>query len=408
MLRLREQQTLNEEQIQYLEGLGLLDFEVKQNDFQPTLGIVGGQCSYYVGAVWLKKDHPLVVYPKVDDIDFLRILSDAISYDIKQSYFEESYHIRFDEPYIEDNALNSVLSPLIVAHFLSIMKKLLSKGLKKNYIIREENLKNKVKGHILTLRTLQKNILNGHAERNYCRFQEYSVDYPENRLLKRALLASESMIKALKRDDNGFLLVIQKCLSYFNDVSKEISLSEVKTIRFDKLRGEYPEAIKIAKMILKRTDFSITLNADSLDKVPVFCIDMSRIFEFYVLGILQKQYNDVEFQFNAGSMGRCDYLIPSEKLIVDAKYKEKFNERDTANIRADIREVVGYSRSAKVQNKLHVNSQESIPCLIIYPQGYSSEEFVLNGSILENAVELRKDITDFYCLGIPVPRINRN
>ena len=56
-----------------------------------------------------------------------------------------------EQPRIKAPELQSVLSPLIVVHFLSVVRAIVQGGLKKDYIQREENLK-KVKGHISVLR----------------------------------------------------------------------------------------------------------------------------------------------------------------------------------------------------------------------------------------------------------------
>lgn len=256
-------------------------------------------------------------------IDFLRIFSDALADDVAPSYFEEAYKINFNAPTIEESSLNSVLTPLMVAHFISIVNKLLKRGLKRNYIIREENLKSKVRGHILPLRNLQKNILRGHAEMVLCRFQEYSIDYPENQLIKRALLASESLLLGLKSKSNSLLFIIRRMITSFEGVSSNITPSAVKAIRRDKLHGEYPQAVELAKRILRRTDFSISENSATNQFVPEFAVDMSRIFEFHVLSLLKQKFQkeEVLFQVYAGIMGRCDYIVPSEKIVIDAKYK---------------------------------------------------------------------------------------
>ena len=282
---LREQQQLDEQGREYIASLNLEYSSSENDEIPPFLGLsADGWSSYYVGAAWLKENsRPLVVRPKIDNIDFLGIFAEALSDNVSPVYFQKAYSIKLDTPFIEDEALNAVLTPLMVAHFVSVMRLLLSSGLKRSYIIREENLKNKVRGHILPLRNLQKNILRGHAEKALCRFQEYSFDYPENRLLKRGLLAAESLLLALRVPNNALLQLVRKCLLAFSEISSDITPQAVRSIRRDKLHGEYPEAITLAKRILARTDFAISEKATTSHRVPEFAIDMSRIFEFHVL-----------------------------------------------------------------------------------------------------------------------------
>ena len=410
---LREQQQLDEQGREYIASLNL-DFSSSENDtIPPFLGLsADGWSSYYVGAAWLKKNsRPLVVRPKIDNIDFLGIFSDALMDNVSPAYFQKAYSIKLDAPFIEDGTLNAVLTPLMVAHFLSVMRLLLASGLKRSYIIREENLKNKVRGHILPLRNLQKNILRGHAEKAICRFQEYSYDYPENRLLKRGLLAAESLLVALRVPNNALLQLVRKCLLSFNGISSDITPQAVKSIRRDKLHGEYPDAINLAKRILARTDFAISESSSTSHRVPEFAIDMSRIFEFHVLSVLRRHFigQRILFQEYAGIMGRADYIVPSAQLIVDAKYKPYYTQKSSDILRADIRELAGYSRSQRIRNILKVEDNSEIPCLIIYPNGsYSGELQILTEQPILSQSEPMPGINSFYTLGIPIPSVHRN
>ena len=410
---LREQQQLDEKRREYIASLNL-DFSSSENDtIPPFLGLsADGWSSYYVGAAWLKKNsRPLVVRPKIDNIDFLGIFSDALMDNVSPAYFQKAYSIKLDAPFIEDGTLNAVLTPLMVAHFLSVMRLLLASGLKRSYIIREENLKNKVRGHILPLRNLQKNILRGHAEKAICRFQEYSYDYPENRLLKRGLLAAESLLVALRVPNNALLQLVRKCLLSFNGISSDITPQAVKSIRRDKLHGEYPDAINLAKRILARTDFAISESSSTSHRVPEFAIDMSRIFEFHVLSVLRRHFigQRILFQEYAGIMGRADYIVPSAQLIVDAKYKPYYTQKSSDILRADIRELAGYSRSQRIRNILKVEDNSEIPCLIIYPNGsYSGELQILSEQPILSQSEPMPGINSFYTLGIPIPSVHRN
>jgi len=367
-----------------------------------------GYVSYYVGAAWLVENQiALIVHPKFPDIDFVSIFSAAFSDDIKLDYLQDSYSINFSAPPIEDKTLDSILSPLIVAHFICVIKRLLLKGLRKQYIIREENLKNKTKGHVLPFKTFQKNVIRGHAEKTYCRFQEYSCDTPENRLLKKALIAAVSLVG----NAQGLLIPLRKALSAFHDVSENTSFQPVKSFRKDKLHTDYPEAIRLAKIILRKKDFSISQNGSVKHLVPEFTIDMSRIFEFYTLSWLRKNVDtNVLFQEKAGIMGRCDYLIPSEKLIIDAKYKyyynipfEKLSKEKQAIIIADIREVAGYGRSERIRKILNVAADnKEVKCLIIYPVASESKDPDKKTDLINDSDKI-KGVSNFYKLGVPVP-----
>lgn len=91
----------------------------------------------------------------------------------------------------------------MLLHYLSLLTQLTKGGLRKGYVIREENLQSKVCGRILFQNHLKQNVFNKREDRVFCRYQEYTTDIPENRLLKKALeLAKSSLldIPSLKKD----------------------------------------------------------------------------------------------------------------------------------------------------------------------------------------------------------------
>jgi len=405
-IKIEEQKQLDAEQFQKIKNLGITLNPGNLSNGPKYLGLsADGWSSYYVGACWLKPGElPLLVLPKFPNIDFVGILSAALDDDVNPDYFNDSYYIDFESESIQSDTLNSLLSPLIVAHYLSVINRLLKRGLKRNYIIREENLKGNVRGHILLLKNLQQNILRGRADRTLCRYQEYSTDYPENQILKRALLASEFLLQSMAVSNNGLLQLVRTALISFDGVSPDINPSDVKCIRNDKLHGEYPMAISLAKMILRRTDFSITMNTSLKKSVPEFTIDMSRIFEFYVLSLLKKRYtSEICFQFDAGIMGRCDYLLPEECLIIDAKYKKDYPNIKAEYRREDIREVSGYGRSTRIRNKLSLLPDVQPNCLIIYPKEEPSSSYSFdNRPLIEQATKL-SNVDGFYALAVPIP-----
>ena len=134
---MREQRRLEDADLDYIKGLSLDYDSGSDTGITHYLGLsCDGWSSYYVGAVWLKEGcRPLVVLPKFDRMDFIKILADALNAGIAPKYFNDAYSINFDAPVIQESSLNSVLSPLLVSHFLSVVSRLLKKGLKRNYII---------------------------------------------------------------------------------------------------------------------------------------------------------------------------------------------------------------------------------------------------------------------------------
>ena len=185
---------------QLVEEIKKYNLAFQQTDYLKApkyLGIYDYCASYYIGASWLVKNElAVIVTPKLKNIDFVTMFLAALEVDTKNEsdYFAHCYGIHFDEPTIETNEQLNQLTPLLVLHFISLLERLVKRGLKKDYIIREENLKTKVKGRLLFTKHLQKNVFQQRSDRVYCQFQEYTDDIPENRLLKKALLFADRII----------------------------------------------------------------------------------------------------------------------------------------------------------------------------------------------------------------------
>ena len=185
------------DKMEYLVGLGLTFEEPDFRKEPKYLGICNWAASYYIGAAWLvEKELAVVVTPKMKNIDFVEMFLAALKIDTQKesNYFAKCYGIQFDEPSIETNEELNQLTPLLVLHFLFLLERLVKRGLKKGYVLHEENLKAKVKGRILFGKHLKTNVFQQRADRIYCQYQEYTEDIPENRLLKKALLFSERVI----------------------------------------------------------------------------------------------------------------------------------------------------------------------------------------------------------------------
>ena len=81
-----------------------------------------------------------------------------------------------------------MLTPVLIAQFLTFLKAIVRKGLKKNYYKVEKNLVNKVRGKILIGKQMKLNTFKNQHSKVYCEYQEYGIDSAENRYLKKSAL----------------------------------------------------------------------------------------------------------------------------------------------------------------------------------------------------------------------------
>lgn len=375
----------------------------------------GYYASYRIGAEWIGKDDALIVTAKrgMENIDFLTMFMTCFSSDLAVDSFAGIYSIDTEEPTIYAPSLRSVVSPLIVIHFLTVVNRI--KNLKKGYVHHQENLK-KVKGHIKTLKNERCNIALKRYDRIYCEYDEYSADIPENRLLKKALVFSKALINNMTSNHSSFFklkLMISNALAKFESVSDDVDIKSIVQIHSHKLYKEYSEALRLAKIILKHFDYSISKVSSSDGSVVPFVLDMSLLYEHFVYGLLHEAYHDkISYQYS-GNTGFPDFLYRSEgyKAILDTKYIPKY-ENEPLDLYV-VRQLSGYGRDLKILRHLgyeglNEDSQvPPVPCIIIYPE---TRQTLPNPFIDKELTELcvvERGLSQFYKLSVPIPTIRK-
>ena len=400
----------------YREQLSDVCFEGNPSNYMGTPKYLGIDqnftASYYIGASWLVKNElAVIVTPKMENIDFVTMFLAALEVDTKNEsdYFAKCYGILFDEPTIETDEQLNQLTPLLVLHFVSLLERLVKRGLKKDYVIREENLKTKVKGRLMFTKHLQKNVFQQRSDRVYCQYQEYTDDIPENRLLKKALLFADRIInnyESLKAQSSYFETQsrLSKLKNRFDGVSDEIEPYQVQKLSTNKLFKEYKDAIRVAKMLLRRYDYSISEASQEQHSTPPFWIDMARLYEMWVLSVLQKNsINEILFQ-ERGFYGRqiADFVIREEKMVLDAKYKPDYQNIGFVDIN-DIREISGNARDEKLLPDI---SEEYSPrCVILYPGNECELLHESNKLFCEQGTKI-PNYRNFYKISIKLPITN--
>ena len=362
--------------------------------------------SYKIGAEWIDEQESLIVTTKhkMERIDFVRMFMTCFTSDLSLASFSTIYEIYIDKPSIKAPALQSVVSPLLVLHFLGAVSRI--KELKKGYVSRSENLK-KVKGRISILKNERQNIAIRRYDRVFCEYDEYSADIPENRLIKKALLFSQRLLQGLnERSAAVAKLRLNKSLALFSEVSDKVEIKQVKQLRAHKLFTNYNEAIRLAKLILRLFDYNISKVGSHEGKVVPFWLDMSLLYEHYVYGLLHEAYRErITYQFK-GETGSPDFLYKSEeyKAILDTKYIPKYDEKSLD--KDVVRQLSGYGRDLRILTHLEYKDVSPIPCIIIYPkEGKRKNNPFLGNNLRMLCGESSKDFLEFYKIEVSLPTI---
>lgn len=401
-----------------LHNLDIKFVETPINKAPKYLGIKPNlEASYFIGADWLdeEKDISVVVLPKMKQLDYIKMFMCSLQFDIASDYFSKIYSIDLDKKEITHDALEDHLTPLLVIHYLSILKRIIKRGLKKDYVLREENLNSKIKGRILVSKNRRVNEITQRYDRSYCCFQEYTIDNPENRLLKKALLFAQRFSYQLKNHSSYKTIhsLIQNLLSHFIDVSDEIQISQIRSISSNKIYKEYTDAIRLAKMILDRFSYSLHKVDNSKKSTPAFWIDMSRLYEVYVYSLLYEAYeNKIQFQVEGYRQTAVDFIKTDELLIIDTKYKPRYSEGNSGIV-DDIRQISSYARDEKILESLlkENKNMEIVPsCLIIYPVKQEDSDLELykfkKDILLDDSAMMIRAFRKFYKISVPLPVVS--
>ncbi len=392
--QLPERTRLEDNDAQWLSSRVFEDWRSKKSD-KPCLkleredGNVFATGSYFVGADWVREGEVAVcVYPKLNDgyeIDYVRMLNDALSEPENFEHLRDLVTIRFDAPSIKIEQRRDLLSILLIAEYLNTLERILRKGLKQSFSAIEENLRGKVKGRILVSRNIRENLVRGRVTDNVCRYQVYGVDTPENRLLKRALLFCARQLPVYRHSFNVGPLErkVRLARPYFKDVGDDVDVREARLCKGNPIYRDYYQAVTIAQLLLRRFSYNITRLGKEEISTPPFWIDMSKLFELYVLHHLRQVFTgkgEVTYHFHA-SFQELDYLLRPElwhePYIIDAKYKPQYKYTEE---KEDMRQVAGYARLTRVYKELGLDPDATLPIksLIVYPDQTASERFTFS------------------------------
>ena len=366
------------------------------------------KASYVIGAQRINGEE-LVIQPKMRNIDFMKMFSICLSSDLSPELFAKIYNIDLDaKPIKTKSNISASLTPLLIVHFLMLMKRITSRGLRSDYVDYNENLK-KVKGRIDIRNNERKNLIYKRFDKVYCNYSERSFNIPENRLFKKTLLICKRYINKMVQHDlyPELFTRINSCLSVFEGIDDSIELQEIRNSKRNSLYKDYDSAVKLALSILKRFDHSITDFKENSQLTPVFWIDMALLYEHYVYGLLYDTYgSEIKYQHSGMFGWKPDYLHVGERLIMDAKYIPSIDySRPSGDI---VGQLSGYSRVDSFTKALGVNEDVIIPCVILYPV-YSDCDVPFRFNKVTPLLEQAKPIErliKFYKIGVPMPCIH--
>ncbi|WP_163380123.1 5-methylcytosine restriction system specificity protein McrC [Cyclobacterium sp. SYSU L10401] len=385
-------------------------FKKKRTDGSCAAFKVAGQemtisTTYYVGADWIPQHegkHWIYVASKLNTkfdeesgeesiqnpeelvrVDVLKMLFQALEEPEVRDHTQELFEIKFDQPWIPLQKYQDLISPLIMIQFLNQLKDIVRKGLKKSYYKVERNLYAKVKGKVLVSKTIKQNLVKSKNLNTHCLYEEFGVDGLENRLLKKTLTFIRKYLATVKGLDSASYFEEAFCFIQpaFETVSEEVQLYEIKHFKFNPFYKNYEKAIELARLILQRFSYNLhTIQEQETILTPPYWIDMSKLFELYVLGKLKDEYGSkiAYHQRTYGNELDFLYVDGTDVKIIDAKYKPQYIGKSHQGLHNDIRQVSGYARSKAIREKAGVRDPNKLlECVIVFPN-QNSESMEIN------------------------------
>jgi 5-methylcytosine-specific restriction enzyme subunit McrC len=180
-------------------------------------------------------------------------------------------------------------------------------------------------------------------------FDDFTVDIPENQLLRAALerLQRNALVPVAVRRRMGGLLL------QFAEVSRLVPGAELPTWRITRLNRRYETALELARLVLESSSFE---HREGRAPVDGFVLDLPKIFEDFVTDALGDALRPlapgsrVQGQFPAtlDTGGEVDlypdivWLDASERplAVADAKYKA---EKPSGFPNADVYQALAYA-----------------------------------------------------------------
>jgi 5-methylcytosine-specific restriction enzyme subunit McrC len=348
---------LDQESFAELENLILTFQETSEADAMDFLNLstrrnVGKviRAKNYVGLIQIKNGTQIQILPKIDageEVDtkktFLHMLRSMKDFPSKV----------FNDASLKLDRMN--LYEIFINMYIQEVRSLVKKGIKSAYQPIEENA-NFYKGKLVVKEQIKQNIV--HKERFYIKYDEFSVNRAENRLVKSTLLKliqlsnSAANIKEMRQLLTNFEMV-EPSVNYQKDFSKVV---------VDRNTKDYKILMQWSKVFLMNKSFT-TFSGTTSSRALLF--PMEKVFESYVAQSLKKEFADLDWDVSAQDKGyylfntpknqfalRPDIVIRCEEnttIVLDTKWKSLINNpgMNYGISQADMYQMYAYSKKYK-------------------------------------------------------------
>jgi len=297
----------------------------------------------YVGVIQTKDGTTIEILPKITNVDIdasKKILVKMLK-TLKKSPFKN-----FNMAHLKSS--NMPLLEIFITMFLDELEKLIQRGLKSDYITKEENLAY-LKGKLNIKEQINRNYI--HKERFFVAYDEYVSDRIENRLIKTTL---NYLYKKSKVNHNTTR--IREYLFVFDEVGVSHHVkSDFSKVKLGRQMKDYELVLLWAKTFLLNNSYT---PHKGNDVAFALLFDMNILFESYVGSYLKKKGLDVKLQDMQHHLAyledkgrfrlKPDIVINHGKVIADTKWKILSEDKTHQGVnQADMYQLYAYGTKYK-------------------------------------------------------------
>jgi 5-methylcytosine-specific restriction enzyme subunit McrC len=271
------------------------------------------QAQNYVGVIQTKDGTTIEILPKITNVksdDESKEILIKMLKTLKKSPFKN-----FNLAHLKNHKMP--LLEIFITMFLDELAKLIQKGIKSDYITKEENLKF-LKGKLKINEQIKQNYI--HKERFFVEYQEFLSNRVENKLIKTTLKYLYKKAKSNKNQQR-----IREFLFVFDEIDLSFDIkNDFSKVRLDRQMKDYEQVLLWSKTFLLENSFS---PYKGNDVVFALLYDMNLLFESYVYDYLRKNggFDTISAQDRSYYLAYLDGNVGKFRLKPDIVIKERDN-----------------------------------------------------------------------------------
>ena len=190
--------------------------------------------------------------------------------------------------------------------FLDETHRLIQRGLKSDYTAMQDN-EPCVRGKIVFSEHIRKNLL--HQERIFVEYDVFSVDCPENRLVKSTALYLQRHATDLQnRKDLRIVLSVMEQVPVSQNVEQDF-----QRCGQSRSMADYQRLLELCQVFLQGKSFTAFSGEEA---ALALLFPMERVFESYVAAVLRRNLDSRKYRVHVQAKGKYLFELPQKQFAL--------------------------------------------------------------------------------------------